>query len=65
MTLALAAIVLAVVVALAGVVAGVHGHLPPGGYAVVGLLGGLALVGAAKLLAGVGLQRPAPRSRDD
>jgi len=39
--------------------------LPPGGYTLVGIVAGLALVGAAKLLAAFGLQRPAPESPDD
>ncbi|MBM4441423.1 MAG: hypothetical protein FJ027_13480, partial [Candidatus Rokubacteria bacterium] len=53
-----AALLVAVVVGIAGAVVDVHGHLPPGGYAVVGVLAGLALVAAAKLVARAGLQRP-------
>ena len=59
-----AALLVAIVVGIAGAVADVHGHLPPGGYALVGVVAGLALVGAAKLIARAGLQRPSDPSRE-
>jgi hypothetical protein len=64
MKFALASVVVAIVMAVAGLLAGVRGHLPPGGYVLVGVLAGIGLVLATKVLAALGLQRPAPGSRD-
>ena len=65
MRLVIAALVTALVTAIAQIVTAVHGHLPPGGFTVLGLLAGLALVGAAKALSALDLQRPLSRKRDD
>ena len=65
MRLIVAALVIALVTAIAQIVAAVHGHLPPGGFTVLGLLAGIALVGSAKALSALGIQRPLLRKRDD
>jgi hypothetical protein len=65
MRLMIAALVTALVTAIAQIITGVHGHLPPGGFAVLGLLAGMALVGAGKVLSALGLQRPLTPKRDD
>lgn len=58
MTLLLGAVVVVILVVIAEIAVGVHGHLPPGGYALVGVIAAIALVGVAKAAAALGLQRP-------
>ena len=65
MTLFVGALVVAIVVAAAQVALTVHGHLPPGGYALLGVLAGIGLVVVAKTLAVLGLQQPLARRRED
>ena len=65
MRLLIAALITALVTVIAQIVTAVHGHLPPGGFTVLGLLAGIALVGAAKVLAALGVQRALSRERDD
>jgi hypothetical protein len=64
MTIA-ALVVLGLVMAAAGAWLGVQRPLPPGGYVIFGVVAALVLVGLAKALAALGLQRRAARERDD
>jgi hypothetical protein len=64
MRLLIAALATAAVTTITQIATAVHGHLPPGGFTVLGVLAGLALVVAAKALAALGLQRPRSRNQD-